>query len=95
MGATLFSVVLSRKDAHQSLSEGDESRFERFRASFEYVFLDYTGFLNLARSLSSVLVNQLCVAATEALQKLHDFSGFDALFLAEHPFSSSFDVYVR
>lgn len=76
-------------------SSVDESLYSHFSSSFDFVFLDQTGYVNLAASLSSVVFEQMRVAASDALVKISKFDEFDSTFVEKHPFSHQFDFYIK
>lgn len=69
--------------------------YSQFSLHFDFVFLDYTGYLNLATSLSITAMEQIRAAATDAITKINIFSEFDHLFIKSHPFTTAFDQYIR
>lgn len=69
--------------------------YSQFSSHFDFVFLDHTGYLNLAASLSVTAVEQIRAAATDALTRINTFSEFDHLFVKSHSFITTFDQYIR
>uniref|UniRef100_A0A915PV07 Nucleolar protein 6 n=1 Tax=Setaria digitata TaxID=48799 RepID=A0A915PV07_9BILA len=91
-----FSSVISTdwKKSHLGLCDND-ALYQQFSSNFDFVFLDYTGYLNLATFLSTTAMEQIRAAATVAITKINVFAEFDDLFVKIHPFTSSFDQYIR
>lgn len=84
------------KDARLALVENiDESTFKQFTDHFNFVFLDETGYLNLARALSVTAWDNIRDAAASSFNKLVNFNDFDPLFTFERPFELSFDLYIK
>ncbi|VDN42418.1 unnamed protein product [Gongylonema pulchrum] len=53
------------------------------------------GYHNLAASLSTVALDQIRAASTDALTKINFFNEFDSLFVRNHPFEDAFDQFIR
>uniref|UniRef100_F1KTM6 Nucleolar protein 6 n=1 Tax=Ascaris suum TaxID=6253 RepID=F1KTM6_ASCSU len=93
-----FTSIVSTnwKDARLALVENiDESTFKQFTDHFNFVFLDETGYLNLARALSVTAWDNIRDAAASSFNKLVNFNDFDPLFTIERPFELSFDLYIK
>ncbi|VDK78472.1 unnamed protein product [Onchocerca ochengi] len=91
-----FSSIISTnwKESRLSLCDND-ALYSQFSSHYDFVFLDHTGYLNLAASLSVTTMEQIRAAATDAITKMNTFSEFDHLFVNSHPFTSVFDQYIR
>ncbi|VDK80887.1 unnamed protein product [Litomosoides sigmodontis] len=91
-----FSSIVSTnwKESHLGLCDNDEL-YSQFSSYFDFVFLDHTGYLNLAASLSVTALEQICAAATDAITKISTFNEFDNVFVKNHPFVTAFDQYIR
>ncbi|KAL3993759.1 Nrap family protein, partial [Acanthocheilonema viteae] len=91
-----FSSIISTnwKESRLGLCDND-ALYSQFSSYFDFVFLDHTGYLNLAASLSITAMEQIRVAATDAITKINTFSEFDHLFVKSHPFIKAFDQYIR
>lgn len=84
-----------KKSRFSLSSDVDEARFEQFFNFFDFVFLDYSGYLNLAFSLSTTAFDVIRASASDLLKKIECFSDFGTLFTVDHLFSNSFDVFIR
>ncbi|VDM37097.1 unnamed protein product [Toxocara canis] len=90
------ALSVNWKEARLSLAKQiDESLFDQFNEQFNFVFVDYSGYLNLARALSVAAWDNIRDAAERSLEKLDDFNEFDSLFTVERPFHLSFDLYIK
>uniref|UniRef100_A0A1I7VA14 Nucleolar protein 6 n=1 Tax=Loa loa TaxID=7209 RepID=A0A1I7VA14_LOALO len=91
-----FSSIISInwKESRLGLCDND-ALYSQFSSHFDFVFLDHTGYLNLAASLSATAMEQIRTAATDAITKINSFSEFDHLFVKSHPFTTAFDQYIR
>ncbi|VDM94980.1 unnamed protein product [Thelazia callipaeda] len=93
---TFFSslVATNWKEAHLGLCNND-ALHAQFSAHFDFVFLDHTGYINLAASVSIVAWEQIQAAAADVITKINTFSEFDHIFVENSPFFPSFDQYIR
>uniref|UniRef100_A0A158Q7J7 Nucleolar protein 6 n=1 Tax=Elaeophora elaphi TaxID=1147741 RepID=A0A158Q7J7_9BILA len=91
-----FSSIISTnwKESRLGLCDND-ALYSQFSSYFDFVFLDHTGYLNLAASLSVTAMEQIRAAAIDAITKINIFSDFDHLFVINHPFTTAFDQYIR
>ncbi|CAG9533984.1 unnamed protein product [Cercopithifilaria johnstoni] len=91
-----FSSIISTnwKESRLGLCNND-ALYSQFLSYFDFVFLDHTGYLNLAASLSVTAMEQIRAAATDAITKINTFSEFHHLFVKRHPFITAFDQYIR
>uniref|UniRef100_A0A1I8ER67 Nucleolar protein 6 n=1 Tax=Wuchereria bancrofti TaxID=6293 RepID=A0A1I8ER67_WUCBA len=91
-----FSSIISVNWQQSRLGLCDnDALHSQFSSHFDFVFLDHTGYLNLAASLSITAMEQIRAAATSALTKIDTFNEFDHLFVKNHPFTTAFDQYIR
>uniref|UniRef100_A0A914X0M9 Nucleolar protein 6 n=1 Tax=Plectus sambesii TaxID=2011161 RepID=A0A914X0M9_9BILA len=97
-------VQVSWLDTNISLADevnatDDEVRptIEQFRAKFEMVFVDSTGYLNLAANLSRYAYDRLRNEAAKALAitSTDPSNAFNLLFIEDVPFQRTFDQYFR
>ncbi|VDK43455.1 unnamed protein product [Anisakis simplex] len=71
----------------------DNDIIDQFKKHYRYVFLDYSKYLNLAYSLSSVAWENIRDAAVRSLSNMESFNQFEILFNTEIPFQLSYDLY--
>ncbi|MFH4976582.1 hypothetical protein AB6A40_003291 [Gnathostoma spinigerum] len=96
--AAVFNSFASsdwRKSRFSLRKDIDESLWSQFESEYSYVFLDNSGYFNIAGALEVQTIEDLRCLASDSLKKLNYFNEFDELFVQEHPFSLSFDYYLK
>ncbi|KAL8581118.1 hypothetical protein ACOMHN_033566 [Nucella lapillus] len=76
------------------VGKGGRPTLEQFKDAFDVVFIDVTGFLNLALAMTTALYRRVCHEAELAMKSLAA-DQFDTLFMVPCPFHLKFDLTYR